>query len=522
MRLFDRLFGGDSNGEGMASAVRRARRLVRQASAAGVTIPDEVLQPIMHAGRATASPTARDDARQAFFSAYGRLSRLMLHINYGEGELPEDPFDQAREDAQLLLKYAAETGVRVAEADARAIIAACNIPAGQTVDADARAKFYAAYTTLANQFGEVTAQTIRHCTSVNTLETLRYNRRCAVVLAFVVAAVSVVTFMADSMSKAMLADIQSGNEAAARLRASLTVIPKEYGQDPCKLVLDDGDPHQNKDQALPLGDVQEIQQFVATTRDLYSRSIKLNYVTWIECDPFETSCGSGRKAESEPKVTASPAGVTPAAAPPVAPPAVREPLDRDMLQINPSIRNYTAEVLCKIKYYQIVRSFANNVQGDYAAIVGALTGFALPIAYAWLGAFAYRLRLFGETIQKRTYHPSFSDSARMVTAIIAGAISGLFNPAQGLALSPLATAFLIGYGVELFFRFLDTLVGAFGASPSDRLRAPPPRPPGGPPPGGPPPGGGQTGGDAMGKAAAAAAGEAPGGAGGGAPRPAPG
>ena len=218
-------------------------------------------------------------------------------------------------------------------------------------------------------------------------------------------------------SKAMLADIQSGNEAAARLRASLTVIPKEYGQDPCKLVLDDGDPHQNKDQALPLGDVQEIQQFVATTRDLYSRSIKLNYVTWIECDPFETSCGSGRKAESEPKVTASPAGVTPAAAPsgtsPGTPPAVREPLDRDMLQINPSIRNYTAEVLCKIKYYQIVRSFANNVQGDYAAIVGALTGFALPIAYAWLGAFAYRLRLFGETIQKRTYHPSFSDSARM-------------------------------------------------------------------------------------------------------------
>ena len=52
----------------------------------------------------------------------------------------------------------------------------------------------------------------------------------------------------------------------------------------------------------------------------------------------------------------------------------------------------------------------------------------------------------------------------MITAVIAGAIAGLFNPATGSALSPLATAFLVGYGVELFFRFLDTLLAAFGSS----------------------------------------------------------
>jgi len=102
---------------------------------------------------------------------------------------------------------------------------------------------------------------------------------------------------------------------------------------------------------------------------------------------------------------------------------------------------------------------------DYAAIVGAFASYALPIVYALLGAYAFRLRLFSETIRKRTYHPSFSDSARMITAVIAGAIAGLFNPAQGLALSPLATAFLVGYGVELFFKFLDTLINAFGAPP---------------------------------------------------------
>jgi Na+/H+-dicarboxylate symporter len=52
----------------------------------------------------------------------------------------------------------------------------------------------------------------------------------------------------------------------------------------------------------------------------------------------------------------------------------------------------------------------------------------------------------------------------MITAIIAGAIVGLFNPNNGVSLSPLATAFLVGYGVELFFRFLDTMIN-FGATP---------------------------------------------------------
>jgi hypothetical protein len=56
----------------------------------------------------------------------------------------------------------------------------------------------------------------------------------------------------------------------------------------------------------------------------------------------------------------------------------------------------------------------------------------------------------------------------MITAVIAGAIVGLFNTSQGISLSPLATAFLVGYGVELFFRFLDTLIN-FGAPVSQTL-----------------------------------------------------
>jgi hypothetical protein len=51
----------------------------------------------------------------------------------------------------------------------------------------------------------------------------------------------------------------------------------------------------------------------------------------------------------------------------------------------------------------------------------------------------------------------------MITAVIAGAIVSLFYPAQGASLSPLAIAFLVGYGVEIFFKFLDGVIGSFGS-----------------------------------------------------------
>jgi type III secretory pathway component EscS len=45
-------------------------------------------------------------------------------------------------------------------------------------------------------------------------------------------------------------------------------------------------------------------------------------------------------------------------------------------------------------------------------------------------------------------------------AVIAGLVVGLFNNfTQGISLSPLAVAFLVGYGVEIFFSFLDTFLG---------------------------------------------------------------
>jgi hypothetical protein len=49
--------------------------------------------------------------------------------------------------------------------------------------------------------------------------------------------------------------------------------------------------------------------------------------------------------------------------------------------------------------------------------------------------------------------------------MIRGTIVGLFsNFWQGISLQPLAIAFLVGYGVEVFFAFLDKLLQSLGAS----------------------------------------------------------
>jgi hypothetical protein len=363
--------------------------------------------------------------------------------------LSDQPFSAALNDAEELLKYAAEVGKIVPKEVVDAILTARED--GNTSNKQVRSAFYEAFTQLSSICGDVTAQTIRWCSSPATFRALRRNRVLAVSLTLAIAAVSVITFVTDDLSKRILADMTAANEGAAKLRVELTDVagePKELDvkyaqQDPCSFI--DQAPSPGDRGIRNIDDVIQLQQLATTIRELLGRALKLNRVIYsIECDPFSMqSCGDPRHDNA----------------------SIKEPDLTRSLQINPTIINFTAEVVCKIRTYQLVRTFAANVQGEYSAAIGAIASFALPILYAWLGAFAYRLRSFADTIKKKTYHPSFADSARMITAVIAGAIVALFNPSQGIALSPLAIAFLAGYGVELFFRFLDTLIN-FGSPPS--------------------------------------------------------
>jgi hypothetical protein len=124
--------------------------------------------------------------------------------------------------------------------------------------------------------------------------------------------------------------------------------------------------------------------------------------------------------------------------------------------------------------YQDVRFFAQNITTDVLTFYGAFNTCILPILYALLGTCAYLLRSFEDQMTTRTFTPSVANSARFVIAAIGGTVIGLFGGFTSQAsASPLAMAFLVGYGVEIFFAFLENLIRSFTRT----IPPPSPKPP---------------------------------------------
>ena len=178
-----------------------------------------------------------------------------------------------------------------------------------------------------------------------------------------------------------------------------------------------------------------LQQFATTIRLLYSRANLLNaFVARFEKDPY----GRGDLQATED--------------------ARRTALEIPK-NIAPERNALREEFFEKLGTYQEIRAFTKNVQQANLVFFGALTAYVLPVAYAALGACAYALRTLSEQTAARTYQPSHHAFARVVIALIAGLVVGLFNNfTQGISLSPLAIAFVVGYAVEIFFSFLDAFL----------------------------------------------------------------
>lgn len=455
------------------SDARRASHMLGQAARDGKVLPTdkvaELLAAIAGVG-ALADPATRDADRATFYASYAWIAGQTLDLRHDPG-VSDQPFEDALSDAELLLKHAAETGVSVEDAVVGGILTARSAQVAGTLTDAVRLPFFSAYAKLAKNFGNVTAESIRNCASIRTRRSLQWNRYSALCLTLLVSLASVFTFVANTISSEISENVRSADDLAVALRTGLrpsgaTADAAPVGAGPCiqgtgRIALPaPGSPPSQLSPAVqpapgapaaaaatavgPSGpssdEVRRLQRLAEVVRDMHRSAIKLNTligfgIYLFECDPFGVcQRGDGKYKESAPAY----------------------------LEIDPAISNYTASALCKITTLQLVRSFSVNVNSDYKAVFGALAAFGLPILYSVLGAMAYRLRQFADTIRQSTYHPSFADSARLITAAIAGAISGLFNPAQSLSLSPLAIAFLVGYGVELFFLFLDSLLTAFG------------------------------------------------------------
>jgi hypothetical protein len=107
--------------------------------------------------------------------------------------------------------------------------------------------------------------------------------------------------------------------------------------------------------------------------------------------------------------------------------------------------------------------FARDLKERAQLTYGILSNYILPILYAMLGAVAYGLRNLSDHVATRTVftYSLVRARARFRLAVLAGVVVGLFNDfTKGIALSPLAVAFLVGYAVEIFFSFVDAIVEA--------------------------------------------------------------
>lgn len=347
---------------------------------------------------------------------------------------------RALDDAECLLHYASQAGIDVAPDVMTAILSARQALEQERLGPSETAAFLSAYAKLAAKLAPVTAETVR--ASNEQLGTVvKGHGTLALVTTVLVVALSLLQFVTTSISKDIADGIVKTNEMAATARLHVgapaigNVADTQCGEatalpDP-PIVL----PPPLTEQDM----IVELQMFAASIRDLHTNAIKLNrFVLKMEKNPFEAPDAS--------KPFDTPGGNP-----------------HDALQLPPSLSNFRAAAMCKIAAYQHVRNFAQNVRADSVLVYGSLAAYVLPVLFALLGAFAYNLRDYTSRVKARTYHPSYVNSARIIVAVIAGAIISFFNNGFAPGLNLLAAAFLVGYGVEIFFAFLDSLLVTFGA-----------------------------------------------------------
>lgn len=336
---------------------------------------------------------------------------------------PEVDVKDVLANADLLLRHAAEVGVQVSPEVLIAIEAARAANAARAWTGEVAAKFWPAYGALCNLVKPVTAESLK-ASSNGALERslLRY-RRWTLWLILLILPVSVLMFLNTSISNELTDRIKENDALEANLHDRLVALTTAQATQAA------AEPQAPASAAAQRDTVTMSHHFITANSILLWRGEVLNWFIL--------------RAEHIPNL----GWLSPAADPPS--------VGRD--RYNPqALQEYGFKW---IDAYQNIRSFAKEVQQSNLVYYGAITAYLLPVLYALLGALAYGLRCLSQEAAARTYVPSDISVARISTAIIAGLVVGLFNNfTQGVSLSPLAIAFLVGYAVEIFFSFLDSLL----------------------------------------------------------------
>jgi hypothetical protein len=317
----------------------------------------------------------------------------------------DNPYDNILRKAELLLTYAADNGIEVGDAERRAIYT-FRLTDKKDQTADIVDGLYLAYTKLSKAVTPRTAESINE-TSLERNRGVQKYRKIALILSLFVIPFSVLSFVSSAISTKIGQEIDDGNSLILQLRDTLG---RNFSE--------------NQDKLNNSDIIMKTQQLSTTMRALYETGSEIRY----------TLFGLMPSIPDYPK--ALPAGL----------PNVGETITK------------------MIREFQGLRQYGQTGRDLVAVIYGAISTCILPVLYALLGVCAKLLGQFEQQIRTRTYIQSEANSAHFVVAAIAGGVVGLFNNftlGQSASIPPLALAFLIGFSVDVFLSFLETLSQSF-------------------------------------------------------------
>ncbi|SAL02619.1 hypothetical protein AWB80_08400 [Caballeronia pedi] len=435
---------------------------------------------------------------------YGAMSHIAASVQY-PGRRIVDDLDHCRD----MVSYGAQNGKLLDERDIEAMSKARAAQQDHTWNPEIESAFYAAMSRIAHAVTPVVAETAGDEARQGARRAIRIYTHSAIALTLLVVSLSCLLFVANQVSTD-IATVVKQNDAAAltlhnQLQAHAVAIAEASAKkDAVALIA-----LQNSQPALQIK--EELQSFATNNRQLFADVSRISaFTTSLGLgairSPYKAPCdaeenvlnfqGAYRTSHSpkyyggkvasgdwqcNPDVARKVLEITlPLLAKPNAEPGDTNP---------PTDLDAVAQGFQKIAVYQDIRAMALYANDIILSIVGAVTGFLLPVLYAWLGACAAILRQLSADSAANTFHPEHSkvaNRAHVTSAIIVGISIGLFSKLLegGKDVSPLAIAFVAGYASDKFFYFVDRLVGAMfpprSDAPARSTRNAPARPPSGP------------------------------------------
>lgn len=487
----------------LKAKICEAERLIAQAFEAGIEIDPADMAVVRRARHAIWHFTGSEDLEIALDRT---LMRLVKQVRYPNAQVAED-----LRRADELASYAAFSGHTLTPGDIAVFSRARAAQKQGTWDADVESAFYPAVDRLATSALPVVAETAGGEARRGARRAIRIYTWSAVVLTLAVVSLSCLLFTVNQVSDDVLHTVQLNDAGSMALHNQLVsygeniVVSKqktdrelrallgsayqqtfESGNDTPE-VIEAREKASNELYALsnsqPALQIKEnLQQFATNNRQLFNdvhrirligRLLNLSVTNrYTDRDP---DCP---EPAPKPVLRHVNAASSPVAADwicdqkriresleikvPMLQPVINEGKDKDIdYSVHPE--GVIKDGFIKIAAYQDIRAMALYGREIILSFVGALTGFVLPVVYAWLGACAAILRKIKIECETSRFHPEYSKVANrshVTCAIIVGIAIGLFSDLVqgGKNISPLGVAFVAGYASDKFFYFVDRLV----------------------------------------------------------------